>query len=98
MNFDIENIKIEIKLTNDEKMKAMVSLDFGDFKVKGFRVMTSKFENERGDELWVVPPSYIGKDKKYHPMFFAENKVYWKKLEQKIIEEFRKKHISELNS
>ena len=95
---NIEDIKIDIKLTHDNKLKAMVTLDFGDFKIKGFKIMISRYENKRGEQLWVVPPSFFGKDKRYHPIFFMEDKDLWSELENKILQFFQKTYSIKLNS
>ena len=89
----LDEIKIIVKLTEGElgqnAMKAMVTLDFGGyFKVKGFRVQSSRFKNESGDLVWVTPPSYFSKGK-YHPIFFSERKEWWKKMESKILEAYQ---------
>ena len=89
----LDEIKIIVKLTEGElgqnAMRAMVTLDFGGyFKIKGFRVQASQFKNESGDPIWVTPPSYFSKGR-YHPIFFSENKDWWKKLEQKILDAYQ---------
>lgn len=88
----LDEIKIIVKLTSGElgqnAMKAMITLDFGGvFKVKGFRILSSKYENEAGEQLWVVPPSYFAKGK-YSPIFFSEDKVWWKSLEAKVLDAY----------
>ncbi|MBU1031960.1 SpoVG family protein [Patescibacteria group bacterium] len=89
----LDEIKIIVKLTAGElgqnAMRAMITLDFGGvFKIKGFRIQSSKFEGGSGDRIWVTPPSYFAKGG-YHPIFFSEDKDWWKRLEAKIIEAYR---------
>ena len=89
----LDEIKIIVKLTEGElgqnAMRAMITVDFGGyFKVKGFRVQASQFKNEAGYPIWVTPPAYFSKGK-YHPIFFSENKDWWKKLEQKILDAYQ---------
>lgn len=88
----LDEIKIIVKLTAGElgqnAMKAMVTIDCGGvFKIKGFRIQSSKYENQVGEKYWVTPPSYFSKGS-YHPIFFSENKEWWKKLEEKILNAF----------
>ncbi len=88
----LDEIKIIVKLTEGElgqnAMRAMVTIDFGGFfRVKGFRIQVSQFKNEAGDSVWVTPPSYFSKGR-YHPIFFSENKDWWKRLASKILEAY----------
>lgn len=79
---------IEVKLLEDDKTKAIVNLVFQDFMIKGFRIMTSEFENAHGDKLWVVPPSYPGSAGNYHPLFYTTNKQSWQEVEELIFQEY----------
>ena len=49
----IDNAKVIVKLIkNDGNTKAIVTLDFGEFKIKWFRV-----KGDRNGNFWVNPPS-----------------------------------------
>ena len=89
MKIDLEKIFIKVKILQDENTKAIISVDFGDFVVKGFRVQKSQFENYKGDLLWITPPSYRG-GPKWHPIFFMPDKELWNKFETKLWEEYYK--------
>lgn len=92
-------VTVKVKFTEKKKLKAIIGLDFGDFVVKGFRVMESEYENTRGDKLWLTPPSYPDAGGKYHPIFFIPNKDLWKKLEEKIWDEYysqQKEHYKKM--
>jgi len=89
MQINPNEIKVKVKFLEDKKLKAIISLDFGDFIVKGFRLMVSEFENKQGDKLWLTPPSYPGGGK-YHPIFFMPDKSLWEQLENKILAEYKK--------
>ena len=91
MQININEIEVKIKFLEDKKLKAIIGLNFGDFIVKGFRVMTSEFENRRGEKLWLTPPSYQGGGR-YHPIFFMPDKSLWEQLEDKIWEEYEKQN------
>ena len=74
---------IEIKLIEDEKWKAIVTLHFGKMVVRGFRIRISDISNE----FWVVPPSlYNQKTKRYHPIFFLEDKEKWAVIQKMILD------------
>lgn len=88
MNLNPKEVKIIIKLIDEPKLKAIISLDFGDFLVKGFRIITSKkYPNQKGDLLWFVPPAYNGGGK-WRPLFFCPNKELWKEVESIVFEEY----------
>ena len=86
MKINFEEIRIKVKIT-EGKVKGIVSVDFGDFIIKGFRVQESQFENTRGEKLWLTPPAYLGGGR-YHPIFFAPDKAIWEQLEAKIWEAY----------
>lgn len=88
MKIKIDEIGIKVKIT-DGKQKAIVALDFGDFILKGFRVQTSKFENDHGDTLWITPPTYRTAFK-HHPMVYFPEKDLWKELENRIREAYKR--------
>jgi hypothetical protein len=88
MKITLGDIKMKIKVLDDKKTKAMISLDFGDFIVKGFRVSESKFPNKEGEMLWLLPPSYLGGGR-YHPIFFMPDKEMWSELESLIWKEYK---------
>jgi len=90
MKIKIDEIKMKIKILDDKKTKAIIGLDFGEFVVRGFRVMESQFENAQGDKLWLTPPSYLGGGR-YHPIFFMPNKELWQELEGRIWSEYKLK-------
>ena len=93
MKLNKDEIVVKIKFTESKKNKAIISLDFQSFVVKGFRVMESSFPNINGDFLWLTPPSYQDSAGRYHPIFFMPDKSQWQELEAKIWEEYGKQQI-----
>lgn len=89
MTINLEAITIKIKFIEEKKLKAIMSINFGEFVVKGFRIQESKFENARGKLLWLTPPTYLGGGR-HHPIFFMPDKERWKLLEEKIWDEYDK--------
>lgn len=87
MKIKIEEIQTKIKILEDKKTRAIIGLDFGDFVIKGFRIMDSKFPNINGENLWLIPPSYQGGGH-YHPMIFFPDKELWQKIEKMIWDEY----------
>lgn len=86
MTIDIEKIVIKIKLT-EGKLKAIVGLDFGDVVIRGFRIQESQHENDRGEKIWITPPSYQGGGR-WHPIAFFPDKELWKRIEVKIYDAY----------
>ncbi len=89
-NIDINDLKFHVKCVEMQKLKAIVSIDFGDFTIKGFRVNFSNYKNEDGDELWITPPCYRDGNNRYHPIFYIPNKDLWGLLQKKIVKEYNK--------
>lgn len=89
MTISKDQIKVKIKFIEAQKLKAIISLNFDDFVIKGFRVTESEFENDRGEKLWLTPPSYRDSGGRYHPIFFMPNKELWKELENLIWDEYK---------
>jgi len=90
ITLNIDDLKFQIKLLENGNLKAIASIDFGDFVVKGFRINLSAYKNESGENLWITPPSYKDGGEKYHPIFFIPDKALWKKLEQRLVIEYNK--------
>lgn len=95
MRIKIDEIQVKIKFVEEAQLKAILSLDFGDFIIKGFRVQESDHENDFGEKLWITPPSYRDRHGKYHPMFFIADKELWKELERKIWEEYKSQNSTQ---
>ncbi len=93
MKININEINVNIKILEDKKTKAILSLDFGEMVVKGFRITESQYENKLGEKLWLLPPSYLGGGR-YHPIFFMPDKGQWGLLEDKIWKEYKEKKDS----
>ena len=91
---DVNTIGIKIKIIEEKKIKAIISLVFDYFVVKGFRLSESEFTNSKGDKIWLTPPSYRDGGGKYHPIFFMPDKTLWQALELRILDEYEKQ-ISE---
>lgn len=88
MKININEIIAKVKFIEDKNLKAIITLNFGDFTIKGFRVQISQYSNDFGLNLWLVPPSYKDNAGRYHPIFFIEDKEIWKKLEQEIWKQY----------
>lgn len=85
---NIDNYTVKVKVLEGQDLKAIISVDFGEFVIKGFRVMKSQYANPRGDNLWLTPPSYRSSGGRYHPIFFMPDKSLWEALQGKIWDEY----------
>ena len=83
---DIHEIELIFKFSDDNEAPAKVALDFGLFQIRGFVIRKTKFE-ENKNKFYVSPPS-IRTGKGWIKIFFADNKNWWGKLENKILSEF----------
>ncbi len=90
----VEDIIVKVKVVDEKKLKAIIGLDFGDFVVRGFRIMESEYPNHKGDKLWLTPPSYKG-GVRYHPIFFVPDKTLWEKLSLRIWDEYYHQHTAQ---
>ncbi len=88
MTINFQNAIVKVKLT-EGAMKAICALDFGgELVIRGFRIRDSEHENDRGEKLWVTPPSYMGGGK-WHPTAFFPDKAVWKLVEGKILDAYQ---------
>ncbi len=97
MDINFDEIEIKIKLVEKDSLKAIITLDFGCFVIKGFRVQTSNFPNAYGQNLWLTPPSYKSNFGKYVSIFFMPDKALWEQLEKKIWEAYNAGSSTETN-
>jgi hypothetical protein len=88
MKINLSEIQFKFKFLDDKKTKAIITLDFGEFVVRGFRITESQFDNINGEKLWLMPPSYLGGGR-YHPIFFMPNKDQWLELQKMIWDEYK---------
>jgi hypothetical protein len=91
-NIDIDEVKFIVKIREEGDLVATAIFEYRNLKIKGFRVVRSKFENEYGDKLWIQVPSYQT-GRFFHKMFFLEDetKQCWKNVEKKLLDEYKKK-------
>ena len=83
--------RFEVKMMTHPLVKARVTVNFGVFKVKGFTV------REKDSKSWVMPPSVRTRHTRsgMSPLFFCEDKAWWKLLEQAILQAAKRKQGDE---
>lgn len=92
---DINEIELIFKFCDDNEAPAKVALDFGSFQIRGFVIRKTKFD-ENKNRFYVSPPSIRTGKGGWVKIFFADNKNWWRKLENKILTEFDESHNNEL--
>jgi len=89
-NIDINEVSHVIKIKDEGKLRATLILQYKDLKIKGFRIVRSKYENNE-QELWLQVPSYFAGGR-YHKMFFLENEESWKILETRVFKSYKEEY------
>ena len=96
MNIKIDEISIEIKLSDKEKTKARVDLRFGEWEIRGFRLSVSEHENENLErqKLWLQPPSIpVGRTGKWFQIVRLDDKEQWKKFERIVFDKYTEEQL-----
>ena len=48
-----------MKILDEKKTKAIITLDFGVLVTKSFRILESPYENMNNEKLWLIPPPFL---------------------------------------
>jgi len=56
MKININEIVVKMKILDEKKTKAIITLDFGVLVTKSFRILESPYENMNNEKLWLIPP------------------------------------------
>lgn len=91
MKINIDDLEFKFKFRDDLEMPATMILIIGQFKVKGFTIRKSKFE-ENNKRFVLFTPSNRSANGKWIKIFWTDVKDDWKLLEKKVLEEFDKQH------
>lgn len=88
MNLDNFQFDIKRKEPPEKNIAALVTLDYLNMKIKGFRIYC-KTDLITGEVLrWVGPPQYMNyARKKYSSLFWMEREL-WKELETRILNDY----------
>lgn len=82
-----DNIRVNLKVLNEEKDRAIATLWLGPIKLGGFRLMESEHPTEDSN-LWVAVPAYRSRSGKFHKIFWTDNKELWQLIQDKIFETY----------
>lgn len=89
-NTSINDYQFHIKIKDEGDLRAIVALQYKDIKIKGFRIVRSKYKNNE-QELWLQVPSYRTGNF-YHKMFFVENENTWSEIEKKAFKVYKEEY------
>ena len=78
--------------STSEKVSARADVHFEGFILKGFKVIR---DNKKREE-YVTPPSYHS-GKGWRPLFKTDKLEDWQEICKRILEEFNKKQINEMD-
>jgi hypothetical protein len=91
MNVNLDELQFEFKFRDEEKFPAQMTLIIGQFKIKGFSVRKSNYEDS--DVKFVLyPPASPAGHNKWIKLFWTSSKPDWKMLEEKAIKQFNNEH------
>lgn len=94
MDINVNELKFEFKFRDDEMAPALMTLFIGQFKIKGFVVRKTKF-NDNNKRFWLSPP-IIYSGQRSIKTFWTENKKDWILLEKRALEQFDQEQTNEL--
>ena len=86
MKIDINEIRFQFKLKDNPQMPAVVTLFIGQFQIRGFRIMKSKFDDSSKRHYLTPPANRLGNGG-FIKLFWAD-KEDWALLEKRALEQF----------
>jgi len=94
-SIDEISVKVQRVMTTNSVV-ARASINIGNWlSLKGFRIMPSKFREERIQCLYVQPPAYMTRNRQWQDIVFIEDRELWAKIERKIIDAFNALPVSD---
>lgn len=94
MFINVNDLKFEFKFRDQadmDKFPATMTLIIGQFKIKGFSIRKTIYEENKNNFV-LFPPSNPAGGGKYIKLFWTKPKENWKELEEKALEQFKKEH------
>ena len=86
MKLDINEFTFQFKFKDDPQMPAVLTLLIGQFQIRGFRIMKSKFADASKTHYLTPPANRLGNGK-FIKLFWAD-KEDWALLEKRALEQF----------
>lgn len=91
MIINIDELQFKFKFRNDPEFPATMTLVVGQFQVRGFRIMRTKYEDNK-KQYYLKPPSNRTGRGAWIQLFWTDSKDDWKLLEDKALEAFDKEY------
>lgn len=95
MKIDPKEISLKFKFHDKENMPATVTISIGQFDVRGFRVMRTKFEENKG-RFVLYPPAIRGGGGRFMDIVRVADKEDWKQFEQFVLHRFDEEYSTHL--
>ena len=94
MRININELQFKFKFRDDPEMPATMVLVVGQFEIRGFRVLKSKFE-ENATRYYIKPPSNKT-SRGWVDIFWVNAPKDWSLLEKLVLEQFSKEQEEKL--
>lgn len=95
MKINIEDIEFQFRFHDNEQMPATMTLLIGQFAIRGFKIMKSKF-TENKYPFTLFPPSSRTGSGSWIDIFWTDIKNDWEFLKRKALEQFSREHAKYL--
>lgn len=86
MKIDPKELQVKFKFTNKEEMLAQVTISAAQFELRGFRIMKTKFTENKN--RFVLYPPAIKCGPRYMNLVQIVNKKDWEELQDFILKKF----------
>ncbi len=89
MKIDIQKIEVKFQFKNNENLMAQVNLTIGPLELRGFRIMKTKFKDNK-NRFVLFPPSVRCGGGKFMHIVRIGDKKYWAELQDYVLDKFDK--------
>jgi DNA-binding cell septation regulator SpoVG len=91
MKIDIQKIEVKFQFKNNENLMAQVTMTLGQFELRGFRIMKTKFKDNKSRFVLFPPAVPCGGGKFMHIVRIVDKK-YWEELQDFVLAKFDQEH------
>ncbi len=87
MKIDPQEVELKFQFRNDDNMPALVTLTIGCWEMRGFRVMKTKFLDNKS-RFVLYPPAIRGRSGKFTDVIRLTEKKEWEELQKIVLHKF----------
>lgn len=95
MNINIDDLKFKFKFRDDPEMPATMTLTVGQFEIRGFRVLKTKFD-ENTNRYYMKPPANKAGSGKWVDLVWVNAPKDWRLLEKLALAQFDREQTDKL--